>query len=471
MVNKKLYINELIMNGSNIDWFGNKGQYINFEYGVIKGKLLIKDVYKRERNYRIIINYNNKDYDIGSSGLLNCDLGLFLKHINLSDELYKRWDYLRKQEIKTEFFLSEDKTYWIGKTLENDTFIFDGEEDVINYVKSYTWRKDGNGYIMNSKGDKLHRIVMGITDDNIFINHLGRNTADNRKSKLTISDSLDNSREKKLGNKNHSGVVGLLKRRDKWVGSIKINNLSVYSTYKTKDEALIDLLIMQRNYGFRHNEDLYYMLDNISELRIKEVIKNCERQLIKKCEHKICSTNRIELSEDGTYYNVYDDNNQMFMISLDSIDKVKEGIWHVANDSSNDSISVHGSVIDNNGKRIVVKLHRYLLDLLDKKYNKWFVVKDSQNELDNRLENLTITNSQGAGLSKKCENGYQKRNDGYRVLVTVLGKKYRKQCKTQQEAKEYIESVRLEGYKNRLQFKNKKELDTYLKQQELVQAV
>lgn len=463
MIKKKLYKEDLILKSNKfIDWYKNKGNYVRFEYGDIKGKLLIKDVYKKGCNYRIIINYNNKDYDIGSSGLLNCDIGLFLKHINLSDELYKRWDSLRKQHIKTEFFLSEDKTYWIGKTLENDEFWFDGDEETIKYIKSFTWRKEGKGYIQNNKGDKLHRIVMGITDSNIFINHLGRNTCDNRRNMLSISNSLDNSREKKVSNSNHSGIVGLLKRGNKWVGNIKINDISIYSKYKEKDEALIDLLIMQKHYGFRHNEDKYYLLKNITEERIKEVIDNCERQLHKKRNDKICSSNKFELSDDGTYYNVYDEKGESFKIDIESLEKVKQGIWHVAHDISNGNISVHGSIINNNGKRIVVKLHRYLLELLDKKYNKWFVVNDNQDRLDNRLNNLTITDSVGAGLSKKCEHGYQKRNDGYRVLITILGKKYRGQFKTKQEAIDFIKDKREYGFKNRLQFKTKEELDYYL---------
>ena len=101
---------------------------------------------------------------------------------------------------------------------------------------------------------------MGIDDKNIFVNHLGGRRWDNRKERLSISDDIDNSKEKKLGNGNKfSGIVGLLKRgKDRWVGNIKISDVSVYTKYKDKEEALIDLLIIQKHYGFRHNEDLYY---------------------------------------------------------------------------------------------------------------------------------------------------------------------------------------------------------------------
>ena len=48
------------------------------------------------------------------------------------------------------------------------------------------------------------------------------------------------------------------------------------------------------------------------------------------------------------------------LISKESKNKVEKGVWHVAHDISNNSISIHGSIIIN-GIRKTVKLHRYLL--------------------------------------------------------------------------------------------------------------
>lgn len=384
---------------------------------------------------------------------------------------YKIDEKDKKYKSKNTFRLSDDGTYWIGKTSRGNEFWFDGDKETIDYIKTYTWRKVAYGYIQNKKGDKLHRVVMDITDKNIFVNHLGGNRWDNRKEKLTISDDIDNSKEKKVGNGNkNSGIVGLLKRGKSWVGNIKISDVSVYTKYKTKDEALIDLLIIQKHYGFRHNENLYYMLDNISELRIKEVINNIERQLSKKRDDKICSTNRFELSEDGTYYNVYDLKNKSFKISLESKELVEQGIWHVAEDISNKTISIHGFIIVN-GTRTTVKLHRYLFGLLDKKYKHWFVVRLNHDELDDRLENLLITDSVGNGLTKKLEKGYQYRFGSYRVSLMLLGKRFNQTVDTEQEAIALVKEKREEAMKQRLQFHSKAELDTYLKQQELLQAI
>lgn len=463
---RKVFLEDLPrINNEKIEWSKSKGYKLNFTYDNINGCLEVLDVIRKYNKPYIKTKYMDKEYLFSSGSLLNCELGLFLKHINLNDEEYNRWYKLKDEKVKTEFTLSECGTYWIGRTLENDEFWFDGDKETIKYIMSYTWRKTGFGYFQNNKGDKLHRVVMGIKDSNIFVNHLGGNKWDNRKEKLSISDFLDNSREKKIGNRNSSGVVGLMKRgkNDKWVGNIKIKGVSIYTPYKLKEEALIDLLIMQKHYGFRHNENLYYMIDNIDTKRIYEVIESCERQLNKKKNDKICSKNKFTLSQDGLYYNVYDANNKSFKISKESKEILEEGIWHVAEDISNRSVSVHGFIIEN-GVRKTVKLHRYLFGLLDKKYKDWFIVKLNRDELDYRINNLVITDVVGNGLTKHINKGYQHRNGKYRVNITLLGKPFRKTVDTEEEAIELVKQKREEAMNKRLEFKTREELDRYLEQ-------
>lgn len=205
---------------------------------------------------------------------------------------------------KNIFKQSEDETYWIGLTQNNEEFMFDGSEELINYIKGFTWRKTVHGYIQNRKGEKLHRVVMNATNPNVYINHIGGNRLDCRQGNLSFSDCLDNSKEKKVSVRNNTGIIGLMKRgkNNKYVGNIKINDMSIYSKYKERDEALLDLLIMQKHYGFRHNMDMFNMIENISEDRYNEVIYNCERQLNKKAQHSIKSSNKLKLSECGTFY-------------------------------------------------------------------------------------------------------------------------------------------------------------------------
>jgi hypothetical protein len=390
------------------------------------------------------------------------------------DERFKNMKETYKNKIyesKNEFKISDSGTYWIGTTQKGEEFWFDGNKELVEYIKSYTWRKTTYGYFQNRKGDKLHRVIMGVTDPNIFVNHLGGRRWDNRKEKLSISDDIDNSKEKKVSNRNSSGITGLIKRGrlDKWIGTMLINDINVSTQYKIKDEALIDLLIVQKHYGFRHNENLYYMLDDVSELRVKEVIKNIERQLNKPRIHKICSTNRFELSEDGTYYNVYDVNNKSFKISLESKELVERGIWYIADDINHDKLYVHGNILINNHRK-TVKLHRYLFDLLDKKYKSWFIDHLGGDGLDNRLNNLVITDAQGNGINKPVK-GYAERYGRWRVKLTIFGESFSETVDTEQEAIELVKQKREEAMKQRIEFHSRDELDTYLENLNLRQAI
>lgn len=366
---------------------------------------------------------------------------------------------------KNVFRLSEDGTYWIGVTQKGEEFYFNG--DNIKYIMKFTWRKTVHGYFQNRKGEKLHSVVMGITDRDVLVNHLGGNLNDNRIEYLSISDHLDNSKEKKVGKSNHSGIIGLLKRgkNDKYVGNVKINDVSIYSKYKPRDEALIDLLIMQRHYGFRHNIDLYYLLDNVSEERIEEVIDNCERQLNKKRTDKIVSSNKFVLSEDGKYYTVYCEKGDSFLISKESKELVEKGIWHTATcDSIINKTYVHGMIVID-GSRKTVKLHRYILGLLEQKYKHYPVYHINGNPLDNRLENLIITTAEGNGV-KSCginiKEIHNKNFIAYRVIKIIYGKKYDKTFRTIEEAKEYVKYLENLIDTNRPKYKNKEELDVFL---------
>ena len=136
-------------------------------------------------------------------------------------------------------------------------------------------------------------------------------------------------------------------------------------------------------------------------------------------------------------------------------------MWHVAYDISSKSISVHGTIIIN-GIRKTLKLHRYLLGLIDNKYKNWFVVKNNNDDLYNRLENLVITDKVGNGLSKKLNKGYQKRYDKYRVNIILLGENFRKTVDTDEEAIKLLKDKRKEALNKSLQFKSKNELDYYL---------
>lgn len=367
------------------------------------------------------------------------------------------------------FRISEDKSYWIGLTQNNEEFWFDGDEDLLTEIKSYTWRKTAHGYFQNRDGTKLHRLIMGVSDSNIIINHLGGEKYDNRKSKLSLSSHIDNSIEKKISSQNKSGVTGLMKRgkNDKWVGCVQINGIDTYTSYKVKEEALIDLLIVQKHYGFRHNVDLYPTIENIDQERVDEVLGRVEKQLSRKISHSISSSNLCHISEDGTHYICSDKNNKTFKIDLADKEIVEQGIWYLAKDKITGRDSVLGGVIVN-GLRKSVRLHRFLFGMIDKKYKNIQIGHINGDATDNRKENLEITNSKGVNKKKSGKGFYIRESGNFRAYITADGKKKSKTFNTQSEAEEWHQTEKQKDLSNRLVFASKNEVDIFLNENQQI---
>jgi hypothetical protein len=493
-----------VYNKKQIDWNRNIGEKVHFVYDDNIGVFEILE-YIEDKN-KLKVKYLNNEHIISTTNFKNCKLDCIFPR-NKTEYLYKIGDIIDvkngqievldlgkyksggqnyivkclncehirtidkkgimdKRECqfcsKNKFRLSENNTYWIGTTQDGIDFWFDGNKQVIEYIKSFTWRKTTYDYFQNRLGEKLHRVIMEIKDKEIYVNHLGGRRWDNRRETLTISNCLDNSKEKKLSNRNKSGITGLIQRgkNNKWIGCIKVNDIGLFSSYKEKDEALIDLLIMQREYDFRHNVDLYYLLDDISQDRIDEVINLTKRQLSKKRNDKIKSSNIYELSECATYYNVYDNNKKSFKINIDIKEVIEKGLWHVAYDRVTDTEYVHGTIIINNTRK-TVKLHRYLFGLLDIKYRHIFVDHLNGDSLDNRMDNLELTDANGNGKNKPAK-GYHMRWGKARASITVNGKVKSKTFEKVEDAENWYKEQREESMKNRLSFKNKEEVNKYL---------
>lgn len=358
------------------------------------------------------------------------------------------------------FEISDDGSYWIGKTQNNIEFWFNGSDEMVGYIKSYTWRMTSFGYFQNGKGEKLHRVVMGVTNPNIFVNHLGNNKFDNRIDKLSISDCQDNSMEKRISSRNSSGVIGLIKRRDKWVGSVRVDGIGIYTKYKDRDDALIDLLILQKHFGFRHNEHLYYLINDVIDERVDEVINNAKRQLSSNKNYQNRSKNIYKKSKCNKYYIVYDINNNKFLIDTKDKRKIESATWYATTDSRSGKTYVHGSICTNRSIK-VIRLHRFLFDLLDNKYLTIYIDHLNGDSLDNRRCNLELTTVSG-NAKNKYGLGYTIRRNKFRAGITINGKRITATFDTEEEAIQWYNEKKKESLKNRIIFRDKNDADIYL---------
>ena len=140
-----------------------------------------------------------------------------------------------KRENLTEFKLSSDGDYWIGTTSKNDEFYFSGNNETIEYIKTWNWRKRTDGYFQNYKGERLHRVVIGVTNSKIIIDHINNIKADNRLNNLRKATRQENNRNKETHNE--YGVVGLSKRGNLYYGTININNRNIRTKgYQDKEK-------------------------------------------------------------------------------------------------------------------------------------------------------------------------------------------------------------------------------------------
>lgn len=120
--------------------------------------------------------------------------------------------------------------YGVGWTFNtNAEFYFDIED--YDKIKDYCWYEDAYGYIatdIDGVMSKMHRVVMGVTDRNIQVDHKHHNKKDNRKSKLRLCKNQQNAMNRIP--KADSGYNGVIYNASagKWNAQITYN----YQTYQ-----------------------------------------------------------------------------------------------------------------------------------------------------------------------------------------------------------------------------------------------
>jgi hypothetical protein len=434
-----------------INWQNTKEIEVYFKDDEKTYVLQVEDVVKdKNKINKILLSYNRKQYKryLQVGQVLNGNLEIVFNYFGI------RGNKLRP------YRLSDDGTYWIGITDKGEEFYFNGENS--EEIMTYNWHIS-NGYLIGAKNRvvvRLNRMVLGITDPNIIVNHCGRNKMDNRVEMLSISDHEDNAKELSPSILNNTGITGLTKvNENKYRIQCTVNGFSYTGIYNEKNKALIDLLIIQKNYDYRHNENLYHMLDNISEDYINTLINKVELSISNRKVNPIICKNRFELSEDGSFYYMYDKNNNRCKISIEDLELVKQGNWRYTLNNGKEYFS--GDIIYQ-GKRKSLFLHRFLMDLIDPKYRHWYVDHFDSNGLDNTRENIVITDAKGNGLNKQRKD-VNELKDKYKYSVRTADMICHKVFKTPEEGREWVESIKKELMKNRIEFKSRKELDEYLK--------
>lgn len=140
-------------------------------------------------------------------------------------------------------------------------------EDV-ELCRRYCWSivPKGNGYYVYSNTKQyLHRMVLGVTDSNIIIDHIDRNPKNNMKENLRITDHSGNKRNLPIKINNTSGIPGVRydQNRRRWCMEIRDENgnrvrknfgCKKYGDQRAKQLAIDARLSYEREFGYINNE-------------------------------------------------------------------------------------------------------------------------------------------------------------------------------------------------------------------------
>lgn len=151
-----------------------------------------------------------------------------------------------KKYKKTNLIDMESQEYAIGYTSKGEPFWFDKED--IEIVKQYYWHYNNRGYLVN-KTDKtilLHRLIMGVTDPNLMVDHIDHPYGtglkiDNRKQNLRIVNRVQNFMNRHITPNNKTGVKGVCfdTKRKKWLAHLRINKKTIlFKRFDTFNEAV-----------------------------------------------------------------------------------------------------------------------------------------------------------------------------------------------------------------------------------------
>ena len=123
---------------------------------------------------------------------------------------------------------------------EGQQFMVDGE-DYIKHFKDKTCHI-ANGYVMTGTSPKkgISRIIMGVSDPKVQVDHINHDKFDNRKQNLRVVSPQQNAYNKNVYKNNESGYTGvhLYKPTGKYMAYIKADGKRKHlGYYKPVEEA------------------------------------------------------------------------------------------------------------------------------------------------------------------------------------------------------------------------------------------
>lgn len=170
-------------------------------------------------------------------------LGIVEKNTKVLKRNGDIYDY-RKANLfyHNQFVLCGD--YYEVECFDGKKFLVDA--DRLDDISQFVWHIDKNNYAITKDRSgrilKLHRYLLGVLDrSDIEVDHINRNTLDNRMSNLRLADRSLNCYNRDVSAYNSSGKVGVYKMTgyNKWCAQINVHGSRYYlGSFDTFDEAV-----------------------------------------------------------------------------------------------------------------------------------------------------------------------------------------------------------------------------------------
>lgn len=218
---------------------------------LLKNENFIRDFYTYQKHYD---KWDYKqvdgvcDYCGSSNNVSGVSMDGELRHL-CSKHAHQYYKYGKVWETTPKYELRDDDvkvTVYGDKGSYNELLISYADLPMFFYKE---WAVS-DGYCRCADGS-LHRLIMGVTDSNLVVDHINKNPLDNRRSNLRICTYQENSRNSskhKIGDNRFIGV-SFDKGRNLWRAYINIDGKQLFlGRFETERDAIVARLQAEATY-------------------------------------------------------------------------------------------------------------------------------------------------------------------------------------------------------------------------------
>lgn len=117
------------------------------------------------------------------------------------------------------------------------------DDSDLEYVKSLSlcfYKRKDKYYVITTEGKRLHRLLLGVNDPKLIVDHRNGNTLDNRRCNLRVCVQVNNSRNRSKSKKKYTSKYKGVYWNRGWVSQIRVNYKAKYlGTFKSEEDAAL----------------------------------------------------------------------------------------------------------------------------------------------------------------------------------------------------------------------------------------